>query len=114
MIFSKGKPEFSVDKLPKHYPAKPVIKMVRGENRYGHTAPFPKAIPELLIRILSKGDRILDPFAGSNTTGRVAAENGLQSVGIELHKEYCELGVKLANSELGRNADAQIDMFISD
>src|SRR5215468_1694176 len=37
-----------------------------------HPARFPKALPEFFIKLLTKpGDLVLDPFAGSNTTGRV-------------------------------------------
>jgi site-specific DNA-methyltransferase (cytosine-N4-specific) len=38
-----------------------------------HPARFPAALPEFFIRLLSDpGDVVLDPFAGSNTTGQVA------------------------------------------
>jgi len=38
-----------------------------------HPARFPPALPEFFIKLLTdEGDLILDPFAGSNTTGMVA------------------------------------------
>jgi DNA modification methylase len=38
-----------------------------------HPARFPAALPEFFIKLLTdEGDLVLDPFAGSNTTGAVA------------------------------------------
>ncbi len=64
----------------------PVIKInSKGENTLGHTAPFPEDIPEMAIKFFSyKGDKVLDPFAGSFTTPLVAAKLGRIGVGIEL------------------------------
>jgi hypothetical protein len=40
-----------------------------------HPARFPKALPEFFIKFVTKpGDLVLDPFAGSNTTGRAAED----------------------------------------
>ncbi|MFO0927864.1 MAG: DNA methyltransferase [Gemmataceae bacterium] len=80
--------------------AKPVHKMVRGENVLGHTAPFPAAVPELLIRRMKKGSCVLDPFSGSMTTGRTAHRHGLRSVSVELQREYCDLGIRLLEGEV--------------
>jgi len=47
----------------------------RQQGQKMHPARFPLALPEFFIRLLTDaGDIVLDPFAGSNTTGR-AAEN---------------------------------------
>lgn len=75
--------------------ARPVVKMVRGQNVPGHSAPFPAAIPELLIRQMSRGTCVLDPFSGSMTTGRTAYRYGLRSMSVDLHREYCDLGLSL-------------------
>lgn len=85
--------------------AKPVVKMVRGENILGHSAPYPPAIPELLIDQLEPGATLLDPYSGSMTTGRAAYKKGLRSLNIELHSNYCELGLRLLYSE---GADAPL------
>jgi DNA modification methylase len=74
---------------------KPVIKMVRGINRHGHSAPFPDQIPALLLERLGPGALVLDPFAGSMTTGRVAARLNRKAVCIENNREYFELGYSL-------------------
>jgi site-specific DNA-methyltransferase (adenine-specific) len=37
---------------------------------------------------------ILDPFAGSGTTGLVAYEHGREFIGIELSPDYCRMAEK--------------------
>ncbi len=53
---------------------------------------------ELLKRIVlastKKGDLILDPFAGSSTTGIAAYLYGRKFVGIDNQKEYLDLSIK--------------------
>jgi DNA modification methylase len=54
-----------------------------------HPAPFPEELPRRCIRLYSfVGDTVLDPFAGSGTTLRVARELGRNSIGYELNPEY--------------------------
>lgn len=91
----------------------PVIKMVRGENVHGHTAPYPAAIPELLAAELPRGSVILDPFAGSLTTGRAAERMGLRAVCVERSEEYCELGLALRarDLEIQRDKERQIPLL---
>jgi DNA modification methylase len=80
---------------------KPVIKMVRGTNTHGHTAPFPTAIPDLLTSQLRPGSSVLDPFAGSMTTAAAAEANGIFCYCIEKNPEYFELGLqKLREKDL--------------
>ena len=66
------------------------------EKKYGKH-PTQKPL-DLLNRIVlastNKGDVILDPFAGSSTTGIAAAMNGRKFVGIDLEKQYLELSKK--------------------
>jgi site-specific DNA-methyltransferase (cytosine-N4-specific) len=60
-----------------------------------HPARFPKALPDFFIRLLSEeGDIVLDPFAGSNMTGRTAEDLGRRWLSFELSPEYVE-GSKL-------------------
>ncbi len=54
-----------------------------------HPARFPAALPEFFIRLLtSEGDTILDPFAGSNTTGAVAEKLARRWIAVELVEDY--------------------------
>jgi site-specific DNA-methyltransferase (adenine-specific) len=57
-----------------------------------HSAAFPESLPEWFIKLFTKpGDMVMDPFAGSGTTMRVAHNLQRSSIGIELLDEYCEL-----------------------
>jgi DNA modification methylase len=57
-----------------------------------HFATFPEELPKLCILAGSKpGDTVLDPFAGSGTTGKVALELGRKAVLIELSPKYVEM-----------------------
>ena len=76
----------------------PVIKMIRGENVLGHSAPFPTAIPDILLSRIKEGV-VLEPYAGSFTTARAAKSRGISSFNIELSKEYCDLGMKLLSQQ---------------
>ena len=58
-------------------------------KKEGHPAPFPEELPRRCIRLYSfVGDTVLDPFAGSGTTLKVARELGRNSIGYELNPEY--------------------------
>jgi len=57
-----------------------------------HFATFPPELPERCILAGSRrGDIVLDPFAGSGTTGMVARALGRSAVLIELNPEYIPL-----------------------
>lgn len=57
-----------------------------------HFATFPpKLIEPCVLAGCPEGGTILDPFAGSGTTGVVALRAGRRFVGIELNPEYREL-----------------------
>lgn len=54
-----------------------------------HPARMPEALPEFFIKLLSRpGDIVLDPFAGSNTTGAVAERLKRKWVSIEQVTNY--------------------------
>ena len=69
----------------------PYYKYCRENNLPVHPAQFPPAIPAFFIRMLTdKQDTVLDPFAGSCITGRVAHEMGRRWICCELREEYVE------------------------
>ncbi len=53
---------------------------------------------DLLRRVVlsstNKGDVILDPFAGSSTTGLAATMNGRKFIGIDMDKNFLDLSIK--------------------
>jgi len=56
-----------------------------------HPCPFPEEIPYRLIRLYSyPGDLVLDPFAGSGQTLKVARHLGRRFVGYETQAGYVE------------------------
>jgi len=56
-----------------------------------HPARFPAALPEFFIKLLTeKGDLVVDPFAGSNTTGAVAERLNRRWIAIESVESYLE------------------------
>ena len=60
-----------------------------------HSAAFPKALPSWFIRLFSQeGDLVLDPFAGSGTTGVAALELGRDFLGMELKNDYYQLALQ--------------------
>lgn len=56
-----------------------------------HEARMPSGLAEFFIEFLTdKGDLVLDPFAGSNTTGAAAEKLGRRWIGIEPRDEYIQ------------------------
>jgi len=61
-------------------------------NERVHPAQMPQLLAERIIGQGSKkGDLVLDPFAGSGTTGVVCKILGRQHIGIEINPEYAEI-----------------------
>lgn len=55
----------------------------------GHPARFPAGLPEFFIKFLTtEDDFVVDIFAGSNTTGRVAEHLGRRWIAMELDASY--------------------------
>ncbi len=82
------------------------ISTGNGEGR--HVAVFPETLPELCITASTRpGDLVLDPFAGSGTTLRVAQRLRRRSVGIELNPE----SVAFALEKVGRPQTSDLRAF---
>lgn len=63
----------------------------RGEGN-NHPTVKPLALMRWLVRLVTPpGCTVLDPFAGSGSTGVAALEEGMQFVGIELGDEYARI-----------------------
>ncbi len=71
------------------------IKESKAQGRKVHPARFPAELPRFFMEFLTEpGDLVLDPFAGSNTTGAVAEQLGRRWITIEKDAGYA------ADSEL--------------
>jgi DNA modification methylase len=66
-------------------------QMCKAVGRKIHPARFPAALPEFFIKLLTnEGDIVLDPFAGSNTTGSVAENLRRRWIAIEKDASYLD------------------------
>lgn len=64
-------------------------------EKTSHPCQFPVAIPQRLIRALTApGDLVLDPYAGSSSTGIAAAIEGRRFLGSEIESKYADLSVR--------------------
>ena len=67
------------------------VKNSRIAGKKVHPARFPAELPRFFIEFLTNpGDLVLDPFAGSNTTGYVAEGLKRRWLGVELRADYAE------------------------
>ena len=69
----------------------PYTKRCKAAGIKIHPARFPSALPDFFIRFLTdEGSLVVDPFAGSNTTGAVAETLGRRWMAMEISAEYLE------------------------
>jgi site-specific DNA-methyltransferase (cytosine-N4-specific) len=67
----------------------PYLRYCREHHLSPHPARMPVGLPEFFIKFLTKPrGLVLDPFAGSNTTGAVADQNKRRWVSIEANEDY--------------------------
>lgn len=60
-----------------------------------HYATFPEQLVRPIIEACSvPGDLVLDPFAGSGTTCRIAVALGRRCMGIDLNPKYVALALE--------------------
>lgn len=63
-----------------------------------HPTQKPESLLQRIILASSNpGDVVLDPFAGSFTTGAVAIATGRKFIGIEINNEYIKMGLRRLN-----------------
>ncbi|MEA3308704.1 MAG: site-specific DNA-methyltransferase [Chloroflexota bacterium] len=85
-------------------PSNVITSAVVGKNKR-HPAVYPTSIPEFFIKLLSPaGGLVVDPFAGSGSTGVAALSLGRNSVLIDNQPSYCQV----AAERLKEEAAAQI------
>ena len=96
-----------------------VLKYHTVRNNTGHSAPFPPKLPEFFIKLFTdEGDLVLDPFAGTGTTCRVARNLRRRWCGIEIKKDtlvdMSEKGALFRGrtvEEVQNQIDTQLDLF---
>ena len=71
-------------------------------DAYKHPAKFPVALAEWCAKLICPpGGTVLDPFAGSSSTGVAAIRNGWQFIGIDQSAEYVDMSRRRLDAELG-------------
>lgn len=94
-------------------------KVTTGKNRSskertGHPAQFPLEVIERIVKASSNPtDIVLDPFAGSGSSGIAATGLGRIFVGFEIRSDYCQLAVERFTKfqEVRRNTQRQRKLF---
>lgn len=67
------------------------LEFCRANNLPLHPARMPLEVAEFFIKFLTEpGDLVLDPFAGSNTTGEAADKLGRRWIAIETNPHYVQ------------------------
>lgn len=67
------------------------LRLCREAGIQPHPARFPSALPEFIVGLCTEeNDIVLDPFAGSNTTGAVAEKLGRRWIALEIQEEYLQ------------------------
>lgn len=67
------------------------IRLCEENGQKPHPARFPSALPKFFVKFLTEpGDLVVDPFAGSNTTGAVAESLERRWLAFELESRYVE------------------------
>lgn len=64
------------------------------KERTGHPAQFPLSVIERIVKVSSNvAEVVLDPFAGSCSTGIASVGLGRVFVGFEIRRDYCQMAV---------------------
>jgi site-specific DNA-methyltransferase (cytosine-N4-specific) len=86
---NKGAIPSNVISLANNHANTTYLQFCKERQLQPHPARMPVGLPEFFIKFLTEeGDMVLDPFAGSNTTGSEAEKLGRRWVSIEPKKEY--------------------------
>ncbi len=82
----------------------PIPVVPKREKIHGsHTTQKPEALLELVIRASAPdGALVLDPFAGSSTTGVVALRHGCRYIGIDMDENYLDLSRRRLDAEIAK------------
>lgn len=82
-------------------------KMCRLQGIEPHPARMPLGLASLFIQFLTDpGDLVLDPFAGSNTTGYAAEKLGRHWISIDIAEKYAQHAqIRLADPSLTVDSD---------
>ncbi|MHA1327026.1 MAG: DNA methyltransferase, partial [Promethearchaeota archaeon] len=84
----------------------------RTEDVYLHPAKFPEELIERFILFFTKkGEKVLDPMAGTGTVNYVCEKLGRIGYSIELEKKYFDIGKKRSNQNFFLGDCRKIDDY---
>jgi DNA modification methylase len=84
-------------------------KRVHASKRQHQTQKPVDLMASLVVVICQPGGTVLDPFAGSGTTGVACVQTGRKFVGVELSERYCEIAAR--RLENARKTDPLYDLI---
>jgi DNA modification methylase len=85
-----------------------VWRITTSKQQGPHVAPMPPEIARRCIMAATEpGDQVLDPFAGSGTTGVVAAQLGRRATLIDLNRDYLAFARQRIAAALGQQEGDQ-------
>ncbi len=106
--------QYNTEKVPGNVWYFPRVRY-RMDEYEQHPSQKPESLIERIIKASSnEGDIVLDPFAGTFTTGAVAKRLGRKSISIEREEEYIPVGLRrlgLAKNFQGRPIAAPTKTF---
>ncbi|RXF19119.1 site-specific DNA-methyltransferase, partial [Enterococcus faecalis] len=77
-----------------------------------HSTQKPEELLYKIINISSKiNDIVLDPFAGTMTTGKVAKQTGRKYIMIEQDEKYCHYGTNRIEKTKEKIGDIELATF---
>lgn len=82
----------------------------RGDKPHPTTKPLP-LMRELVSLFSDPGELILDPFAGSGSTGVACRQLGRRFIGWELNREYFDIACRRLRGEEAKPHPAQPSLF---
>jgi len=86
--------------MEKHEFKKRIPDVIKARRTGNNLHPTEKPV-DLMIQLIdcNQAETILDPFAGSGTTGRAAKDLGKKATLIEMEESYCEVAAKRMEQE---------------
>lgn len=110
--YRKNPPQpYNHQKVPGNVWDFPRVRYLMDEYE-NHPTQKPEALLKRIILASSNpGDIVLDPFAGSFTTGAVAIASGRKFIGIEINSEYIKMGLRFVGCRVallrGRTGESE-------